>query len=392
MAAKPSALNRILGRLDNLDTTNLTILVQRLARERELLETVINSVHDGILVLDDIGVIQYANTASLRIIGLNDEDIGKTVLLDKWPDLARWVDIEHASDAIDEATAITREIEMHYPEQRYVRLVLLPMNFPGDTYSKGYVMVLSDITEDKESTQEMLESERISSIMLLAAGVAHEIGNPLNSLNIHLQLIERKLNKLEKSKESEQIEKSISVCKSEVERLNDILNHFLGAIRQTPPDFHDVDLIPLLEEVLTVQEETFKTQKIDIDVEVSAPLPVIQADANQIKQVLYNILKNAIEAMPRGGKIKIKPQSDDEFVYLLVADTGSGIEPEEISRIFNPYYSTKKDGHGLGMMVVNRIMRAHGANIGIDSKVGKGTVVTLQFPQKHRRIKLLEER
>lgn len=388
---KNSSLNRILGRLDNLDSTNLTILVQRLARERELLEMVFNSIHDGIMVLDNMGTIQYANRSSLELVGLNEMDVGVTVLTEKWPDLNRWIDLDALAKLDDTTTAISREIEMTYPQHRVIRLFLIPMDLSIGESALSYLIVLSDITEEKESTRETIESEKISSIMLLAAGVAHEIGNPLNSLTIHLQLIQRKLDQLAKDKTTERIEKSIAVCSEEVNRLDGILTHFLGAIRDTPPDFQDVDLLLIIEEVLRLLEEALVANKIDIKVEVDSPTPFILADVNQLKQALYNILKNAMEAMPRGGLIKIKPRNDDEFVYIMIADTGGGIDQEDLSKIFHPYFSTKKDGHGLGMMVVNRIMNAHGARIGIDSKKDKGTVVTLQFPQKHRRVRLLKD-
>jgi two-component system, sporulation sensor kinase E len=386
-----SPLNRILGKIDDLDSTNLTILVQRLARERELFETVFNSIHDGILVLSYSGVIEYANRSSQEIIGLTADEIGSVYLSEKWPDIKNWIDFEGIHVGEDMPSAITREIEMSYPQQRSIRLFLIPLEMQVGKSDYGFLIILSDITEEKETTQETIESEKIASIMLLAAGVAHEIGNPLNSLTIHLQLIQRKLDLLEKSIHTERIEKSIGVCTEEIKRLDGIITHFLGAIRDTPPDFQDVDLLPLIEEVLLLLEEPLETKKIDINVELDSPLPIILADINQINQVLFNIIKNAMEAMPRGGMIKIKPRHDDEFVYILIADTGQGISQNDLSKIFEPYFTTKPDGHGLGMMVVNRIMRAHGAKIGIDSKLGKGTVVTLQFPQKHRRIRLLNQ-
>jgi two-component system, sporulation sensor kinase E len=386
---KSQTLNRILGRLDNLDTTNLTILVQRLARERELLEMVFNSIHDGILVLDNQGTIQYANQSGLVLVGLTEEDVGQTVLADRWPDLNRWVDLDAMEESADTATAVSREIEMTYPDRRILRLFLMPLKLSGST-AVHFLIVLTDITEQREATLDTIESEKIASIMLLAAGVAHEIGNPLNSLNIHLQLIRRKLSLLETGEAASRIVKSVDVCTAEVNRLDSIITHFLGAIRNNPPDLQDVDLLTIVEEVVGLLEETLRINRIEINVEVDSPIPLIQADINQIRQVLYNILKNAMEAMPRGGIIKIKPRVDDDFVYILIADTGCGIDQEDLAKIFQPYFTTKKEGHGLGMMVVNRIMRAHGAKIGIDSKLKKGTVVTLQFPQKHRRVRLLQ--
>jgi signal transduction histidine kinase len=109
-----------------------------------------------------------------------------------------------------------------------------------------------------------------------------------------------------------------------------------------------------------------------------------------LKQVFFNLIKNAMEAMQPGGRLSIKIRSDDDSVYVAIADTGSGILPEDLAKLFQPYHTTKVSGHGLGLMIVQRIMRDHGGHVGIESKQGVGTVVTLQFPQKHRRIRMLQ--
>jgi signal transduction histidine kinase len=114
------------------------------------------------------------------------------------------------------------------------------------------------------------------------------------------------------------------------------------------------------------------------------------ADRNQLKQVFFNLVKNAMEAMTAGGKLSIRVRADDDSVYLLFADTGSGIKTEDLPKLFSPYHTTKTGGHGLGLMIVQRIMRDHGGHVGIESKQGTGTVVTLQFPQKHRRVRMLK--
>jgi signal transduction histidine kinase len=114
------------------------------------------------------------------------------------------------------------------------------------------------------------------------------------------------------------------------------------------------------------------------------------ADRGQLKQVFFNLTKNAIEAMQPGGKLKIRSDADDDSVYLYFGDSGSGIRQEDLVKLFQPYHTTKAGGHGLGLMIVQRIMRAHGGQVGIESKQGVGTVVTLQFPRKDRRVRMLQ--
>ena len=121
-----------------------------------------------------------------------------------------------------------------------------------------------------------------------------------------------------------------------------------------------------------------------------ADLPMVMADRNQLKQVFFNIAKNAMEAMQPGGRLRIKTRTDDDNVYLLFGDTGSGIKPEDLVRLFQPYHTTKPGGTGLGLMIVQRIMREHGGQVGLESKEGVGTIVTLQFPRKDRRVRMLQ--
>ena len=126
-----------------------------------------------------------------------------------------------------------------------------------------------------------------------------------------------------------------------------------------------------------------------VEAETAGDLPHVMADRNQIKQVFFNITKNAMEAMQPGGRLRIRSRCDDDSVFLLFGDTGAGIKAEDLGRLFQPYHTTKAGGHGLGLMIVQRIMREHGGQIGVESKEGLGTVVTLQFPRKDRRVRML---
>ncbi|PTY01216.1 ATP-binding protein [Opitutus sp. ER46] len=386
---KTTSLDRVLGRLDTLDTVNLTNLVQRLARERALFEEIFNTLQEGILVIRDDGAIEYANASAYALIGLGSDELTGETLWRLVPGLRTSLGAT-LDDTRAVAPVATREFELTYPEPRTVRMYMVPFTQPTRGAARRFVIILSDITKDKETTEARIENERTSSILLLAAGVAHELGNPLNSLTIHLQLIERKLKRLGAGKEVDAVADSVRVCRNEVSRLDGIITNFLEAIRPRPPDLADTDLNDVLDEVLRFQHREMEDRGIAVEAETSEALPHVMADRNQLKQVFFNLTKNAMEAMRPGGKLRIRSRADDDYVYLMVGDTGAGIKQEDLVRLFQPYYTTKAGGSGLGLMIAQRIMREHGGHIGIESKEGVGTIVTLQFPRKDRRVRMLQ--
>ncbi|MDV7391662.1 ATP-binding protein, partial [Arthrospira platensis SPKY1] len=217
-------------------------------------------------------------------------------------------------------------------------------------------------------------------------------GNPLNSLTIHLQLLSRQLKKNAAGLPAlNKLLDSVAICQGEVERLDGIITHFLEAIRPTQPNCTEVDLLQLLDEVMAVQGPELAARSIEISIEIKTPPAAVLADRNQVKQVYFNVIKNAMEAMAGGGRLRVRSRSDDAYLYIQFADTGEGIADEDLSKVFQAYFTTKKSGHGLGMMIVQRIMRDHGGHVSIESRQGVGTVVTLQFPLPHRRTRLLQE-
>ena len=382
---KHNSLDRVLGRLGALDSVNLANLVQRLARERGLFEEIFNALQEGVLVIDGESTIEYANAAAQQLLGLGDADLPGQTLWRLVPGLRPSLE-----DALGErATVLAREFDLTYPEVRTMRLYLVPFRGEGKDETRRFAVILTDLTSDKRSTERRIEDERTSSILLLAAGVAHELGNPLNSLTIHLQLLERKLKKLKLGAGAKDLGDSIEVCQDEVRRLDGIIRNFLEAVRPSHPDFSECNLAEILAEVLRFQANEFADRAITVEAETPADLPPVLADRNQLKQVFFNLIKNAMEAMQPGGRLRIKSRADDDSVYLLFGDSGAGIRQEDLLRLFQPYHTTKPGGHGLGLMIVQRIMREHGGHVGIESKEGLGTVVTLQFPRKDRRVRML---
>ena len=394
--ARKSPLDKVLGKLEDLDEVNLSNLVQRLARERKLLETVFDVIRDGILVLDCNGFITYSNQQGRKLIGLKSEWGDKVSLLRAAPDLAKSLGIDRFCDDV-RPEVIVREVLISYPDKRYLRIYAVPIegtvSEKSPSQDAGLAVVLTDITEEKTNVEEQIENEKVSSIMDLAAGVAHEMGNPLNSVNIHLQVLHRTLKKADIATNVKvKLEKSLQSCSKEVGRLDSIILHFLKAIRPSTPDFKELNLLSIIEEILHLKERELSGKKIKIELESKSKDPIIKGDSEQIKQVFFNVIGNAVDAIPDHSEIRILISGDDDFIIVQIIDHGEGIKKENASKVFEPYFTTKKQGNGIGMMIVHRTMRNHGGEVGIDSKHGSGTIVTLKFPRKVSRVRYLEQK
>ncbi len=250
-------------------------------------------------------------------------------------------------------------------------------------------MILRDITKSRRTAQHTIESERLNALTLLAAGVAHEIGNPLNSLHIHLQLMERGVQKLDDGAKAE-LQQSIDVARSEVNRLDSIVTQFLRAVRPSQPQLRPENVNTIVEEAVRFFTPEIQDRDIVVEQELRSDLPLLQLDRDQMKQAFYNVIKNSLEAMQRHGTLRIGTDLDDTHVFVRFVDTGSGMSAANLSRVFEPYFTTKPSGSGLGLLIVRRIVREHGGELSIESSQGKGLTLTIRLPYIDKRIRMLE--
>lgn len=370
---------------DGDSIANLLRKNKRLSRELSRMEAVFNAIRSAVVVCDESGDVLFSNSFADNLFGHIPENASIFKLMPG---------MEQAVESAAGGSYSLKEFEITYPERKMLSAQIVPFDF-GDG-GRTFALILNDITREKLSTQERIESETLSSLLNLASGVAHEIGNPLNSINIHLQLVMRRLKKLsdccgDGAKLVGSIAESVEICSSEVSRLDSIIENFLKALRPMRPNMSDCDPIKPLAEILKTLDAEIENLKISVSVNAEALLPTVYADENLLKQLYFNIIHNAMEAMDAGGEIKICAKADDEFVKISFADTGCGIDEDGISKLFQPYYTTKPTGHGLGMTIIQAIVRAHGGKIDVESTPNKGTTITVSLPRTYKRVRCLNQ-
>ncbi|PYL87184.1 MAG: PAS domain-containing sensor histidine kinase [Verrucomicrobia bacterium] len=398
---KAGFLEKLIERLGRIGPEEVQNYFLRLAQEKGFLETVFNAIQEGIIVTDSKGRITYLNDAACELFGLEAGDaIGKRL-----DERMRGLDWESLTQS---GGPVSRDMEIFYPANRFINFYIVPLMIehrdsaaadalPGPPRSAiaatgeqvGHAMILRDITESRRSAQQTLESERLNALTLLAAGVAHEIGNPLNSLHIHLQLMERKVRKL-KGEARQELQESIAVARAEIGRLDSIVTQFLRAIRPSKPQLHPESVNAIVNEAVRFFAPEIQDRDVVVEQELRSDLPLLQLDRDQIKQAFYNVIKNSFEAMKRRGILRIRTDMDDTHVLISFIDTGGGMSPENLSRVFEPYFTTKSSGTGLGLLIVRRIVREHGGELSIESSQGKGLTLTIRLPYLDKRVRMLE--
>ena len=258
-------------------------------------------------------------------------------------------------------------------------LEILAAGLIADGISTGRIMLLRDVTTARQMEMEITKSRHLTSIGSLAAGVAHEIRNPLSSIKGFAVYFK------ERFSGNAEDQKTADIMISEVERLNRVISQLIEFARPLELKPEKLQLPALIDDTMNLVAAAARNNQIEISMDIAPDLPALEADPDKIKQVLLNILLNALAAMKKGGKIIIRLEHDQDKITVSISDTGVGIDQMDLPRIYDPYFTTKPAGTGLGLAVVQKIMEAHGGKITLASSIGEGTTVFLQFPLANAR-------
>ena len=343
-------------RIGRLDADQLREQYNLIADEADFLDTLFTANSEGIIVLDEQGEVAKSNPAARALLGM---------------------DVASALNSLEIplGKASKREFAVTYPEERALELRTLPLK-------GGTLVYLRDITAEKARTEEELRVGATQAVRDLAAGVAHEIANPLNAISLNLQLLERE----------RPDDECVKTCLGQIARLEGILRGFLQALRPSRPNLMPGSIAEPLKNCLSTLKEQFEERRISVTLDVPGALPSVAIDKAQFEQVYFNLLKNAIEAVHDGGEIDIDVRSDDNDAIVVIRDNGAGMSAAQLAHLFEPYRTTKERGTGLGLMVCARIVRDHGGTIAAESKEGEGTTFTIRVPRIERRIRALGDK
>ena len=221
--------------------------------------------------------------------------------------------------------------------------------------------------------------EQYTEIASLAGGLAHEIKNPLSTLNLNLQLLAEDFSDPKTQLQRRAVQR-IDTLQKQCRRLEEILDDFLRFARVTDLKFEKTDLNAVVREMIEFQTPQAQVDGVVMRDDLREPLPLVRLDKNLFEEALLNLLLNAHHAMPRGGELILKTHADEHSVYLDVIDTGTGIPADALDRIFKPFFSTRKGGSGLGLPTTKKIVEAHYGRLLVESETGKGTAFTIQLP------------
>ncbi len=349
---------------------------ERSARENDAswLSAMLGGLSDAVLVVSNDGRVLSLNERAADLLGLGREELQGKLFADFFPE-------EHPV-----AEIVTKALSLHEPVgpvdttitngKRPVVYALSAQVLRDESGVSGVIVSARDMEKLSRLGSQLSYAQKLAALGKLTSGVAHEIKNPLNAMVIHVALLRERL-----ARASPETQASLDTLEKEIRRLDQVIQGFLRFTRPEDLQFTSVSLRELFDEVERLVSAEAKASGIEIETGVSEELPAVHGDRELLQQLFLNLVRNAEEAMPHGGQLHVEAARTEDGVEIVIADSGVGIEPEMLEKIFDLYVTTKKKGSGIGLSMVYRIVQLHGGEIKVESQTGDGTRFTIHLPE-----------
>ena len=381
MSEKLDFVKRLKPRLPQIEKDSLYFKLLDAAQENLLLEEVCQNLEEGIIITDTKGQPLFLNRKAADWLG-GVRAAKKQPVWNQAQDPSLAAFLKENLPGVMARTV--HDLKILSPREMQLRVAIFPRD---EDDKKRFVILLSDITSRTEHEFENAMLSRMESLVRLAGGIAHEIGNPLNAITIHLELFKKRLAGLPDAKRQE-LADSVSDIQNETKRLDRIIRNFLKATRKPPLRFQLDDLNEVIADALSFLKPQLDVARIRIQCSKDKNLPAFLMDRERLYYAFMNLIKNALEAMPHGGTLKIALSHKQQCAIVTVTDTGCGINEKDLTRIFDIYYTTKQEGAGLGLMMVYDAVAEHGGKIEVVSKLNKGTSFNVLLPIREPQLQL----
>lgn len=372
-------VQRAIQKIDQLDTKQIVDILRSQASDVEMLENVLESIHDGVILTDEKLTVLYANSNCRNLVPMGRFRSYEGMALSKVLEddqVLKYINLCVQQKKSDEDNEFTFQ---KGDSLQTIAVTVFSYKSSSERIRSSYVVMLSDVTEHNANEARLRRSENLASMTTMAAGVAHEIKNPLAAMAIHLQLLRKAFGRKE-ALTIDDAARYLDVLDEEISRLNSIVVDFLFAVRPMDTRLRLGQIKRTLEEVVKFVMPELSEHHVHLKLDLPTSLPKLEFDEHLIKQALLNLIKNAMNAMESGGMLILQARHDQNQVLLKVIDTGIGMDEQTQLKIFEPYFTTKATGTGLGLTVVYKIMKEHKGDITVQSKLGEGTTFTLYFP------------
>ncbi|HEO8422180.1 TPA: PAS domain S-box protein [Yersinia enterocolitica] len=347
---------------------------EELRESKAMFENTFEEVFDGIIIWDQTFKIIDMNKAAERLLSKNKESLIGLDLLSILPS-AKSIgeDIKPKLLNVKEEGQNRGLYTVKFPHKREYTQIEYRNKF--NIYSGLSITTLRDITENAVLEEQLRKSSTLNVVGELAAGIAHEIRNPMTALKGFIQLLETDVS-------SEENEMYFSVIKSELIRIESIINEFLLLAKPQAVKYVQIDLRQIMNETMELLHAQAVLQNVQFITRYDKEIPMSYCEPNQMKKVFINIIKNAIEVLEDGGEIEVSIEPKDDYFHIAIRDNGKGMSKEKLARIGEPFYTTKEKGTGLGLLVSYQIMEDHKGKVMVESELGKGTTFHLLLPLK----------